>query len=596
MKSKILYHSIAISLLLPFSVYADTFTTNADLLFNWAEATYPALFTGNLESQTLQTNNVDYYYRGSYALASGNSFYAGVNKTTTPHVFILESNGVNDLVDVGTLSALVSSFSYSSNSSSGTPSGGSTPPSDSSTPPALPTDSTGTNTSATGTPPSAPTGTPPSTISTGTAETTNSTNSSSSASSGASGSSSTEVTSCTATYKLETGTEILVAQTITASEIDTSAVCTNNDAVLTLTNLVVNTTGNSSSLDNSSFYGLNAALLAINGSNLTVEGGNITTSGTGANGAFVTGTGSTMSLKDVTIVATGNGGHGVDATLGGAMAVTNVTASTTGNNGSVIATDRGGGTIAVSGGKFTAAGIDSAGIYSTGVITVAGAEITSTNGEAVVIEGGNSAVVTRCKMSAAKGTRDRGMLIYQSTSGDAIEGASSFVVNGGSYTWTSSTGPAIYVTNVKTTIQLNGLEIKNSSATLLKASADSWGTTGSNGGVVTLLANAQTLEGNILADSISSVALTLSNGSVLTGAINNAATAEAATLTLDASSQWNVTADSHLSGLSNSTQSTAFSNIISNGHNVYYKNSESANSWLAGATYALSGGGSLIPE
>ena len=61
-----------------------------------------------------------------------------------------------------------------------------------------------------------------------------------------------------------------------------------------------------------------------------------------------------------------------------------------------------------------------------------------------------------------------------------------------------------------------------------------------------LTADGQTLTGDFVADSISSVTLTLQNGSSLEGSINADKTAKEARLTLDASSTWDLTADSYL--------------------------------------------------
>ena len=94
--------------------------------------------------------------------------------------------------------------------------------------------------------------------------------------------------------------------------------------------------------------------------------------------------------------------------------MTNVTASTTGANGSVLATDRGGGYIYVYGGSYTSGGRDSAGVYSTGVIDAKDATITSVGGEPLIIEGGNSAALTNCVLTGAKGSKDRGIFLYQS--------------------------------------------------------------------------------------------------------------------------------------------------------------------------------------
>lgn len=56
----------------------------------------------------------------------------------------------------------------------------------------------------------------------------------------------------------------------------------------------------------------------------------MTTSGSGANGVFATGSGTSITLSDVTIKATAQGGHGVDATLGGTLTLTNVDITTAG--------------------------------------------------------------------------------------------------------------------------------------------------------------------------------------------------------------------------------------------------------------------------
>jgi hypothetical protein len=65
------------------------------------------------------------------------------------------------------------------------------------------------------------------------------------------------------------------------------------------------------------------------------------------------------------------------------------------------------------------------------------------------------------------------------------------------------------------------------------AEGGSWST---NGGTPLFTADGQSLRGNLVADSISSVNLTLQNGSALTGTINADKRAKAVNLTLDASS------------------------------------------------------------
>lgn len=64
-------------------------------------------------------------------------------------------------------------------------------------------------------------------------------------------------------------------------------------------------------------------------------------------------------------------------------------------------------------------------------------------------------------------------------------------------------------------------------------------------------------------------------------------------MTLDKTSVWNVTADSYVTFISDTD--TSFSNIISNGHTIYYSRNDSNNSYLNGKTITLSDGGKLVP-
>jgi hypothetical protein len=324
-------------------------------------------------------------------------------------------------------------------------------------------------------------------------------------------------------YTQNGGTETKAGQIYDAAATDESAVHVTGAGSLTLSDSTIASTGNTSSQDNSSFYGLNAAVLAGDGSTINLSYSSVTTSGTGANGVFATGTGSSITLSNVTIVATAGGGHGVMATNAGTLTLTDTDISTAGKNSGAIATDRGGGTITVSGGTVTASGQDSPGIYSTGSIAVTGGTITATGAEAAVIEGANSIFLTDTDLSS------------------------------------------------------------------------SMGNSGSNGGTAILTADGQTLTGNLVADGSSSIDATLQNGSLLAGALNSDHTAQAANLTLDASSTWNVTADSYLTCLADAggISGTTIANIAGNGHTVTYD--ASACTALGSQTYPLDGGGYLKP-
>jgi hypothetical protein len=384
-------------------------------------------------------------------------------------------------------------------------------------------------------------------------------------------------------------------QTFIATDSDESGVYVLNGGVLTLQSSIVQKTGDTSSDENSSFYGLNAGLLATSGSNIQMLSGMITTTGRGANGAFSTGAGTEVSLYGVRILATADGGHGVMATQGGAMTLENVAITTAGANSAAIATDRGGGTITATGGVVTTSGQDSPGIYSTGDITISGARISASGSESAVIEGANSITLTASDLSSSK-TGKWGVMIYQSMSGDAKGTRGTFTMTGGSLTCSASDSPLFFVTNSTGVIRLSGVEITAASGVLVKAErTDRWGQSGANGGTVELTADEETLDGDLVADSISSITLTLNNNTTLTGAADSAHSAKAINLTLDASSTWNVTADSYVTCLTDpdGISGSSLSNVIGNGHTVYYD--ASACSGLDGLTYNLSDGGLLTP-
>jgi hypothetical protein len=403
------------------------------------------------------------------------------------------------------------------------------------------------------------------------------------------------LSTATGAYTVDGSTETQTDQTYTASNEDQSGVYAINGGNLTLNNVTVETSGNTSSDENSSFYGLNAGILATSGSKITVNGGTISTTGTGANGAFATGDGTTVNLFDVTINATGDGGHGVMITLGGAMTLTDVDITTTGAHSAPIATDRGGGTITATGGTITTSGQDSPCYYSTGELTISNSTCYATGSESVVIEGANSVTLTDSNLTSEIASK-WGVMIYQSFSGDAEGNEGVFTMTGGSLAHTASDGPLFYVTNTTAYITLNAVNVNATSGTLLRAEGnDRWGTSGANGGIVFLNADKQTLAGDLSADAISSLTISLQNGSTLMGAVNADDSAKSANLTLDESSTWYVTADSHLTCLtdSNGISDTIVTNIIGNGYTAYY-NANTCPS-LSGQTYELTNGGTLQP-
>jgi len=388
---------------------------------------------------------------------------------------------------------------------------------------------------------------------------------------------STQQYAATGTYTLKSGTVSKSGASYASSTKNRSAVLVTKSGKLTLTDAKVTTSGTTSSSDESSFYGLNAGVLAENGGDITLDGGTVSTTGKGANGVFAYGSGSSVTLTDTKIKATGRYAHGVMASGGSTLTLKNVTADTTGANSATIATDRGGGTVDVTGGTFTTSGQDAPGVYSTGKITVTSATVTATGAEGAVVEGANAVVFKDSTVTGGK----NGVMLHQSGSGDALVGTAVFTMDGGSLT--AKGGDLLYVTNTTATITLKGgAKVKESNGKLLDVTTRS---------KATLTAYGEKLTGNVLTDSTSSATVVLKQGSTLKGAVDKAA------LTLDSSSTWTVTADSTLTSLTGAEISgTKITNITGNGHTIYYDKSLAANKALGDKTYTLAGGGKLVAK
>lgn len=342
-------------------------------------------------------------------------------------------------------------------------------------------------------------------------------------------------------------------------------------ATVTLSDITVDkSAGASSNTESGDFYGMNAALLATNGATVTIENATINSSAQNGNGVFSYGSGTTVNISDSTITTTADNSGGIQTTGGATTNASNLTVETSGNSSAAIRSDRGGGTVNVDGGTYTSNGYNSPAIYSTAAITVKNALLTANNSEALVIEGNNSITLSNCdvtgNMSDTKGTSSdenvHNVMIYQSMSGDAEVGTSSFSMTSGSLT--AKNGDMFYITNTDCSIYLSGVAITNedNDANLMTISGNSashgWGTAGANGAQVTLTAEDQSLEGNIVVDSISTLDMTLTGNSTFTGTINivdneegGTAVANNAVITVGSNCVWTLTGNCTITSLTN---------------------------------------------
>lgn len=360
-------------------------------------------------------------------------------------------------------------------------------------------------------------------------------------------------------------------KTYTSTGDTENAVRVEDGAKVTLAGVTISkTAGNAASGDASSFYGSNAALLALDGANVTIDKSKVNTTANGGNGIFSYGEGTIVTVNDTTIRTSKNNSGGVMVTGGGTMYVNDCDIVTQGGSSAALRSDRGGGTLVVKGGSYTSNGNGSPAIYCTAKIAVSDATLTATTSEAIVVEGKNSVSLKNCDVSG-KMIKDnveniQNVMIYQSMSGDADVGTSSFSMEGGSLA--SNAGDMFYVTNTHCAVSLTGVALKLSNEYLLKVvgndARNGWGTVGKNGGQCEFTAVKQTLSGKIKVDSISNLTLSLTDGSSFTGAINADGEGGTVSVTLDGTSSWTLTGDSYVTSLAGST-----ANVRANGHKLY---------------------------
>ena len=287
-------------------------------------------------------------------------------------------------------------------------------------------------------------------------------------------------------------------------------------------------------------------------------------------------------IENVEITTYSDKSRGLDATYNGIINAKNVIINTNGQSCAALATDRGEGEVHVTNSELNTgvskqSGRGSPIIYSTGNITVANSIGTAYVSQIACIEGKNSIELSNCDLSAAAGGNRQdngdyvdlgGVFIYQSMSGDADVGTSTFTAKDSVLSILSDSdcyesAPMFHVTNTKAIINLEKTELNFGSGTLLDVSGQSqWGTVGSNGGELTFNAKDETLDGNIIVDSISSLNMTLSSTSYV-GAINPSDDFGQTDVVIKSGSDWTLDGDSHISSLENNGE------INYNGHTLY---------------------------
>ena len=244
--------------------------------------------------------------------------------------------------------------------------------------------------------------------------------------------------------------------------------------------------------DNSSFYGVGAAVL------------------------------------DTEITTKKDTSGGIHVAGGGTLYAWDMDIETEGESSAAVRSDRGGGTMVIDGGSYTSNGVGSPAVYSTADISINNAELTANGSEAVCIEGMNTVRLFDSDLTGNMSDLEQNdctwnVILYQSMSGDSEIGNSTFEMTGGSVT--AGNGGMFYTTNTESTITLSGVDIVNAddSEFFLRCTGNSnergWGTAGENGADCLFTGIQQQMQGDVIWDSISNLDFYMTEGSTLEGAV-----------------------------------------------------------------------------
>ena len=359
-------------------------------------------------------------------------------------------------------------------------------------------------------------------------------------------------------------------ESIAATDADVNAVLAENGGTLTLEGSTLSKSGDDTNGDNCNFYGLNSVLLSV-GEDSTAYASNANLSATseGSNGIFATDSG-TVYASGGSISTTAGNSRGLDATYDGTIVADGIYITTQGDHSAGIATDRGGGNISANDMTISTAGSGSPVLYSTGDIEVDNVKGSASGSQIAGMEGLNSIMISNSTLSSTitKATASDpvadGVIIYQSTSGDAESSTGEralFQATDSTLSSAIESGAMFYVTNTSADVVLSNttLDFDSSAANLLLAAgndSNNWGSAGSNGATLSFTGIGETMSGAIQADTISQANVYLLDSTNWTGAASIVDNANATstkddnlTINVDATSAWTVTADSTVSNL-----------------------------------------------
>lgn len=320
----------------------------------------------------------------------------------------------------------------------------------------------------------------------------------------------------------------------------------------------------------------------------------------GAANVYAYGTDTVVNVTNSWLYSSGPVSHGLYASGNATIYGSNIAHFSGGYRSSAFSGDSPKGVIHVSDSVAHTAGIGSATFYALGEIFADNVLSVSEKGPVVFMDGAQNVSIANSDCTAGL---LGGLVIFSSQvrlSGASIDIRDSRIATTGG----DAPVPGLWFGNTIADVRLSSVQVDTGGAALAVANYsqitqdfDYYASYADNSALapaeVYVAVAESALAGDLVAYNGSYISWNLTAHSSWEGAAYSGFGESSVDVALDASSNWTLTADSYVQNLTDADGTLA--NIASGGFNVYYNASALLNAWLANATIAISGGGSVTP-
>ncbi|KAJ5784705.1 uncharacterized protein N7503_009917 [Penicillium pulvis] len=398
-----------------------------------------------------------------------------------------------------------------------------------------------------------------------------------------------------ATHKVNGKTSSANHVTWSATANDTSVLVVANDASFTGTYMNFEKSGYSTNLNDASFWGFNAAINVANASTAVFDKINVTVHN-GAAQVYSYGTDTVVHVNNAWLYSSGPVSHGLYASGNGTIIGRNIEVYSGGKRSSSFSGDSPGGYIYVYDSVAHAAGIGSATFYALGEIHAKNVVSLSENGPVVFSDGVQTADLIDCDCTAGL---LGGVAMFSSST---LQSGAVLNLTNTKFTTLGSEMPGLWFGNIIADAYLTNSQLVTKSGILVVANYsqitqdfDYYAGYADNNALspagVTVSVTESDMTGDLVAYNGSSIDWSLAKYSSWTGTAYSGYGDVSFGVSLDATSNWTMTANTVVQNFTDSL--TSLKNIHSQGHTLYYN--ATVNAWLKGKTVSLPGGGSAKP-